>query len=145
MIQKAYKFRIYPNKAQKVLLGKTFGCVRFAWNRWVENFNKKEDKVFKTPTELRQEFEWMKEVSHNAVQQKERDFKEFKSQFFNRSRKKKLGKPSFKSKRNKQSYRLPNTKFYIKDDKIRLEKIGFVKTVRSTSTLNYQYTALHNY
>jgi len=106
MIQKAYKFRIYPNKTQKVLLSKTFGCVRFAWNQWVENFNKKEDKVFKNTTALRQEFEWMKEVSYGAIQQKERDFQEFKNQFFNSSRKKKLGRPSFKSQRNKQSNRL---------------------------------------
>ena len=25
---KAYKFRLYPNTSQKVLINKTFGCVR---------------------------------------------------------------------------------------------------------------------
>ena len=29
MANKAYKFRIYPNKEQSVLFAKTFGCVRF--------------------------------------------------------------------------------------------------------------------
>lgn len=29
MIQKAYKFRLYPNKEQREYFGKTFGCVRF--------------------------------------------------------------------------------------------------------------------
>ena len=44
MIQKkAYKFRIYPNSTQKVLLSKTFGCVRFIWNQFVESFNKREN------------------------------------------------------------------------------------------------------
>lgn len=127
MIQKAYKFRIYPNAAQRVLLSKTFGCCRYAWNSWVDNFNKKVDQVFKTPKIFKEEIEWMKEVSSAAIQQKEQDFKEFKSQFFNKIRKKKLGRPSFKAKRKRQSYRLPNQKFYIKDNKIRLEKIGFVK------------------
>ncbi len=28
-MEKAYKFRIYPNKTQECLLQKTFGCVRF--------------------------------------------------------------------------------------------------------------------
>jgi putative transposase len=129
MLQKAYKFRIYPNNTQKVLLAKTFGCCRYAWNSWVDNFKKTEDQVFKTPKDFKSELEWMKEVSSSAIQQKERDFQEFKNQFFNKARKKKLGRPQFKSKRNKQSYRLPNQKFSINDNKIRLEKIGFVKMV----------------
>ena len=30
---KAYKFRIYPNEAQKELIEKTFGCNRFVYNK----------------------------------------------------------------------------------------------------------------
>ena len=30
---KSYKFRLYPNKDQEVLLQKTFGCVRFVYNQ----------------------------------------------------------------------------------------------------------------
>ncbi|MEM5801025.1 MAG: helix-turn-helix domain-containing protein [Candidatus Aenigmatarchaeota archaeon] len=33
---KAYKHRIYPNKKQKELMEKTFGCVRFYWNKALE-------------------------------------------------------------------------------------------------------------
>ncbi|PHA00015.1 hypothetical protein COE65_28080 [Bacillus sp. AFS051223] len=29
IINKAYKFRIYPNKAQAILINKTIGCSRF--------------------------------------------------------------------------------------------------------------------
>lgn len=39
-ILKAYKYRIYPNHTQEVLLNKTFGCVRFVWNHNVEIFNR---------------------------------------------------------------------------------------------------------
>lgn len=129
--QKAYKFRVYPNQTQCQLLNKTFGGVRFAWNSWVENFNKDEDveKQFRTSKEFRQSLSWMKEISAAAVQQKERDFKEFKSQFFNPKRKKKLGRPSFKSRKQRQSYRLPNQKFSVSTTKIRLEKVGWIKTV----------------
>ena len=28
-VNKAYKFRIYPNREQKEFFAKTFGCVRF--------------------------------------------------------------------------------------------------------------------
>lgn len=93
-------------------------------------FNKR-DGEYKTAREYRSEIEWMKEVSAAAIQQKERDFAEFKKQFFNKKRKKRVGCPSFKSRRNKQGYRLPNQKFDIDIDskRVRLEKIGWVRTV----------------
>lgn len=34
---KAYKFRIYPNKEQKILFAKTFGCTRFIYNKMLED------------------------------------------------------------------------------------------------------------
>lgn len=131
---KSYKFRLYPNKTQEVLLNKTFGCVRYFWNNQVASFNSysKETNstvLFKTSTEVRKENEWMKEVSAAAIQQKEIDFKEFKKQRFSKSRKKPIGNPSFKKKDNKQSFRLPNQKFKIVENKIQLEKIGRVKIV----------------
>jgi putative transposase len=132
---KAYKFRLYPNKEQETLLNKTFGCVRYAWNRNVADFlsydkesNPKPE--FKTSTELRNEVEWMKEVSASAIQQKETDFKEFKKQLFNTKRKTKLGFPKFKKKSNRQSYRLPNQKFKVVNGKLQLEKIGKIKFVQ---------------
>jgi putative transposase len=132
---KAYKFRIYPNKEQENLLNKTFGCVRYFYNSQVAMFNtyNKETNpkpIFKTSTELRNEVEWMQEVSAAAIQQKEIDFKEFKNQLFNIKRKTKLGFPKFKKKSNNQSYRLPNQKFKIVNGKLQLEKIGKVKFVQ---------------
>ncbi|HDR7968692.1 TPA: helix-turn-helix domain-containing protein, partial [Bacillus pacificus] len=35
MINKAYKFRIYPNKAQAILINKTIGCSRFVFNHFL--------------------------------------------------------------------------------------------------------------
>ncbi|MBL1351849.1 MAG: helix-turn-helix domain-containing protein, partial [Zetaproteobacteria bacterium] len=32
VINKAYKFRIYPTDEQKVFFAKHFGCVRFVYN-----------------------------------------------------------------------------------------------------------------
>lgn len=71
----------------------------------------------------------MDEVSAAALQQKEIDFKAFKRNFFSKTRKKKLGRPTFKKRDAKQSYRLPNQKFTLSGDSIRLEKIGKVKLV----------------
>lgn len=124
---KAYKYRIYPNKKQESLLAKTFGCVRKLWNYNVDIFNKQEKPL--TSTELRKEFEFMKEVSASAIQQKELDFKQFKMSYFSKSIKKKIGRPTFKCKDDKQSFRLPNQKFKIKDGLIQLEKVGRVRLV----------------
>ncbi len=131
---KAYKYRIYPNKTQTILLAKTFGCVRYFWNKQVETFNSYNKETnskpkYLTSTQIRHENLWMLEVSAAAIQQKEIDFKEFKNQKFNKKRKKQIGFPKFKKKNNNQSYRLPNKKFEIRKNKIWLEKIGLVKII----------------
>ena len=36
---KAYKFRIYPNKEQEVLITKTIGCTRFVYNHFLNVWN----------------------------------------------------------------------------------------------------------
>jgi putative transposase len=131
---KTYKFRLLPNNTQEVLINKTIGCVRYFWNNQVASFNSYHKETnptinFKTSTELRNEIEWMKEVSAAAIQQKEIDFKEFKKQRFSKSRKKSVGNPKFKKKENGGSFRLPNQKFKVFDNKLQLEKIGKVKIV----------------
>ena len=43
--KKAYKFRIYPNKEQEILIQKTFGCCRFIYNQYLKRINLyKQDK-----------------------------------------------------------------------------------------------------
>ena len=41
IVNKAYKFRIYPNKKQTELINKTIGCSRFVFNFF---FGKQKDK-----------------------------------------------------------------------------------------------------
>lgn len=125
----AYKYRIYPTEEQKVLLAKSFGCVRFFWNHRVDSFNKRELEV-KSTTELRKEFPWMQEVSASILQQKERDFIKFKHSFFSKTRKIRIWRCSFKKRWvSNDSFRLPEEKFTIKNHKIRLEKIWDVSVV----------------
>lgn len=125
---RAYKYRLYPSKGQQKKLARTFGCVRFVWNRNVESFNNRHE--FKSSTEYRNEYDFLKEVSAAALQQKEIDFKEYKTQKFSKTRKKGIGNPKFKSRRDKQSFRLPNQKFKVFENHLQLEKIGKVRMVR---------------
>ena len=129
---RAFKYRIYPNKSQKELLSKTFGCIRVIWNANVESFNSYDKdnnpkpKII-TKSDLVIDKPWLNEVSATAIQQKIRDFQETSKQFFSKTRKKKINKPSFKKKSGNQSYRLPNQRFSLGNNRIRLEKIGWVK------------------
>jgi len=105
-ILKAYKYRIYPTEDQEVLLNKTFGCCKVVWNACTESFNSSVDRKAEFPkssTEIKKKFEWMLEVSAAALQQTYLNFFEFKKQFFSKTRKKKVGKPKFKSKGLRQS------------------------------------------
>lgn len=131
---KSYKYRIYPNVKQRVSLAKTFGCVRVYWNNLVASFNSYDQEInprplYKTSKEIRSEFEWMKDISASALQQKYRDFDQTKKRHFNKTRKTKIGRMSFKKKSNSQSFRLPNQKFYIKENKIQIEKVGKIQII----------------
>lgn len=130
---KAFKFRIYPDSDQEILLNKTFGCARVVWNKLTENFNswspdKPPDKITEKTLKDDPDYDWLNEVSAAVLQQKRIDFDNTKKQFFNNKRKKKQGRMKFKSKRNKQAFRLPNQKFGLNQETstIRLEKIGHI-------------------
>jgi putative transposase len=71
----------------------------------------------------------MLEVSAAALQSAFNNFLEFKQQFFSKTRKKKVGKPKFKSKVGRQSYSLTSIRFNLGNNFIRLEKIGRVRVV----------------
>lgn len=67
-----YSFRIYPNDEQKIQLAKMFGCCRFVYNYFLDDFNKegykaKFTKNNKCNRELKKEYLWLKEVDKFAI------------------------------------------------------------------------------
>jgi len=136
---KAYRYRIYPSKKQKEFLEKTFGCVRFYWNKALEiKLNvfrentgkpKEERKPIPQvlPASLKKDYPFLKEVDSlalaNAQLNLEKAFKEFL--------KGKRGMPKFKRKKAKQSYTTNNVNNSIRVDfekgTIRLPKVGEIK------------------
>ena len=68
---KAYKFRLYPTKEQEIMFIKTFGCVRFIYNKMLAdkiNFYKvTKQKTNNTPAQYKKEYEWLKEVDSLAL------------------------------------------------------------------------------
>lgn len=103
---KAYKFRIYPNKEQKVLFAKTFGCVRLVYNYYLDRKIRayETDKstlsyndCSKDLVPLKKEKEFLKEVDSISLQQSLRHLDNAYQNFF---RDKKIGFPKFKSRKN---------------------------------------------
>lgn len=105
-MNKAFKFRIYPNAEQKVLLAKTFGCVRFVYNKLlydrIQHYQKTGESLNNTPAQYKREFEWLKEVDSLALANAQLNLNRAYKNFF---RDKSIGFPRFKSKKsNRKSY-----------------------------------------
>ena len=96
-----YRFRIYPNKSQKELFARTFGCVRFVYNRMLaekKEYYEKTGKVLKvTPAKYKAEFPWLKEVDSLALCNAQLHLQTAYKNFFRDSS---AGFPKFKSKKN---------------------------------------------
>ncbi|RNF39882.1 RNA-guided endonuclease TnpB family protein [Planococcus salinus] len=136
MANKAYKFRLYPTKEQEQLLLKTFGCVRFVYNKMLaerkeiyEQF--KDDKgllkqqKLPTPAKYKQEFAWLKEVDSLALANAQLNLQKAYTNFF-------AGRakfPKFKSRKAKQSYTTNrvNGNIQLLESHIKLPKLGLVR------------------
>ncbi len=137
-ITKGLKFRIYPNKQQRIMIGKTLGCTRFVYNHFLRvrmdewNVNKHSVQYIETASMLKDlkkypEYSWLKEVDSTALQQSLRDLQRAYDNFFD----KRAGYPHFKSKHNHcLSYRSQciNNNIRVVGGRIQLPKIGRVKT-----------------
>lgn len=129
---KAFKFRIYPTEDQKVLINKTFGCVRFVYNRMladkIQYYEETGKKLNNTPAQYKTEFEWLKEVDSLALANAQLNLQTAYNNFF---RDKKVGFPKFKSKKNHHnSYttNCVNSNIRLQDGYLILPKIKAVKT-----------------
>ena len=144
---KAYKFRLYPNDNQKILINKTFGCTRFIYNHFLNKC--KEDEFIKAYDmckelkELVLDYPFLKEVDSMALRCSIFNLEDSYKNYFS----KRSAYPSFKNKFSKQSYRTncitsiyknkkySNIKIDIKEKMIKVPKLGLVK-IRGYRNLN---------
>ena len=138
-MNKAYRYRLYPDKEQSELINKTFGCVRFVYNKMLEDHKKKyeqckDDKEalkklkYAAPADYKDEFTWLKEVDSLALANAQLNLNTAYKNFF---RDKSMGFPKFKSKhKNRKSYTTNNQKGTIRiidNSHIRIPKLKDVK------------------
>lgn len=126
---RAFKYRIYPNKEQTVLLEKHFGCIRFIWNwalhKKMESYQKDKtnlsryDLQAEIPKMKKGEQPWLSEVGSLSLQSKLEDLDKAYTSFFKHKNK----YPNFKSKKNRQCFRIPqNTKVDFENNKVIIPK-----------------------
>ena len=142
IINKAFKYRIYPTKEQEILLAKHFGSKRFVWNYFLNQRkvvyleNKKSLNYYdnaRTLTGLKKEenYIWLKEVNSQSTQASLRDLDVAYNRFFS-----KQGKfPRFKSRKDKQSFRVPQYTEY-KDQQLWIPKFKQPIKVREDRLLS---------
>ncbi|MCG1028226.1 IS200/IS605 family element transposase accessory protein TnpB [Virgibacillus halodenitrificans] len=139
LVNKAYKFRIYPTKEQEILIAKTIGCSRFVFNRFLGQWNDTYKETGKgltynscssELTKLKSELVWLKEVDSIALQSSLKNLADSYTRFFKKQNK----APRFKSKKNNvQSYttKETNNNIAIVDNSIKLPKLGLVRFAKS--------------
>jgi len=133
-IQKAFKFRIYPNSTQQNVLAKQFGAVRFVYNHYRAvregyyldtgtglNYN---DCAMDLADVLKVDYPWLKEADSQTIQQTLKDLDRAYVNFFAG----RAAYPNFKRKHAKQSIRYPQ-RFKLNGKRIYLPKVGWVKGV----------------
>ena len=139
MVHKAYKFRIYPDSNQALLIVKTIGCSRFVFNYFLAERSSAYESQKKTLsyndcsamlTQLKKELTWLKEVDSTALQSSLRFLDDSFKRFFSRQN----DYPRFKSRKNPvQSYtsKFTNNNIAVEDSFLKLPKLGFVRYAKS--------------
>ena len=126
---KGYKFRIYPNKEQMRFLANQFGCSRFVYNymlEWHNNVYKEEKRCLHLkemnamlPVLKHQEkTKWLGDVIAQSLQMAVKDLETAFTRYF----KKICERPTFKSKFDRQCFKIPQN-FKLKDGKIKIPKL----------------------
>lgn len=132
-MNRAIKYRIYPNEQQKILFAKTFGCCRKVWNLMLATrdaaYAADKSVVKPTPAMYKDECPYLREVDSLALANVQLDLQEAYKRFFTV---KGTGRPKFKSKKHARfSYTTNNQSGTVALDAsvgtIRLPKVGFVK------------------
>ena len=135
-VEKAYKYMIYPNKKQKEIIAKTFGCCRFVYNTYLAKRIEMYEQNKETFTyvqcandmkKLKSELDWLKDADSTALQSSLKDLDSAYQKFF----KEHAGYPKFKSKKiHRFSYKSKcvNGNIQYCNKYIKLPKLGMVKT-----------------
>ena len=136
-IKRAYRFRFYPTPEQELILARTFGCARFAYNymlrlrtdAWMQRqecVGYHETSAALTALKKTPEHAWLNEVSSVPVQQALRHLQTAFANFFA----KRARYPQFKRKDGPQSAEYTTSGFKWDGHALKLAKMDSPLTIR---------------
>lgn len=132
-MNKAIKYRLYPNEDQKQKFIQTFGCCRKIWNLMLSdkiNYYKVNKKSLQTtPAQYKKDYPYLKEVDSLALANVQMHLQAAYANFF---RNKRVGFPRFKSKKTSRNIYTTNNQngtIALSNNTIKLPKIGKVKAI----------------
>jgi putative transposase len=145
MYNKAFKFKLKPNKEQEQLFWQYAGAVRYVWNRALFERSALYKLTGKSPTRFQQDKGltglkkdhdtfWLSGINAQVLQRSLADLDQsFKNFFDSCSGKRKGGKvgyPRYKSRKGKNSFTYPQG-VKVDDSQVYLPKIGWVRFRKS--------------
>jgi putative transposase len=141
-IKRAYRFRFYPTPGQEVILARTFGCARFAYNHMLrlrtdawyqrqERVGYHETSAALTALKKTPEHAWLNEVSSVPVQQALRHLQTAFANFFARRAK----YPDFRRKDGVQSAEYTTSAFKWDGVSLKLAKMDAPLAIRWSRTI----------
>ena len=149
MYYRAYKFRIYPDKIQKELINKTFGCSRFIYNFFLcktkENkYTKATENIKYYTNYLKYEYPFLQEIDSIVIRKSLFNLEDSFKRYFKRQ----SDYPKFKSKFKRNSYNTTavyrsyknnnycNIELDLENKTIKLPKLKSIK-IRGYRNLKY--------
>lgn len=146
-MKKSLKIRLLPTEQQELLMLKSIGCSRFAYNWALNRCNELYEQGIKynmsnirkefTQLKKQEEFKWLNEVSNTTMVEAMRNLDKAFKTFF----KTKKGYPKFKSKRkSKQSFYVRYDNLYFKKGICNIEKVGKIKFKTNYNIPNCKYS-----
>lgn len=111
IVNRGYKYRLYPTREQQKYLNQVFGACRFIWNQMLEDrikaYEAKGESLKTRYASYVEDFPWLKEVDSQALNYVQRDLDQAYKNFFRRLKKGETpGFPKFKKRgRCRDSYK----------------------------------------
>lgn len=129
-LNKAYNFRLYPNKADQVLLSKHFGSVRFIYNTMLKfkkfyyeklgsHVSNRELSYALTHLKKLEEYSWLNEVNSQTLQATLKNLDQALTNFYQG----RANFPKFKSKKtHKFSFNVPQKVSIVNGNRLKIFK-----------------------
>ncbi len=138
---RAYKFRLYPNDEQKLIINKTFGCMRKVYNYYLgkcietrkltKRIMNKEECISDYKNNLIKEFPYLQEIEMSSIRKSIDNLYDAYNKYLNGTK----NHPRFKNRFSKCAYTIGNISVNMKEKTMKSSNLGLL-IIRGYKKLN---------